>query len=55
MDSWGDWSEFQDNIFKGDEYFEAPIPAGAMDELQSAGLRFQGIGFTVTKVMLLPV
>ena len=55
VDSWGDWTEFQDNIFKGDEYFEAPIPASALDELQSAGLRFQGVGFTVTKVMLLPV
>ena len=55
VDSWGDWSEFQDQIVKKDEYFEAPIPAGALDELLSAGLRFQGIGFTVTKIMLLPV
>ena len=55
VDSWGDWSEFQGEISHTDEYFEAPIPAGAMDELLSAGLRFQGVGFTVTKVMLLPV
>jgi hypothetical protein len=55
VDSWGDWSEFQDGISHTDEYFQAPIPSGALDELQSAGLRFQGIGFTVTKVMLLPV
>ena len=55
VDSWGDWTEFQSEIVNTDEYFEAPIPAGALDELQSAGLRFQGIGFTVTKVMLIPV
>ena len=55
VDSWGDWSEFQDNINRTDDYFEAPIPGSALDELQSAGLRFQGVGFTVTKVMLLPV
>ena len=55
VDSWGDWNEFQGEISHTDEYFQAPIPAGALDELQSAGLRFQGIGFTVTKVMLLPV
>ena len=53
--SWGDWSEFQDGIVHKDEYFEAPIPAGALDELQSEGLRFQGLGFTVTKIMLIPV
>lgn len=53
--SWGDWAEFQSGISHTGEYFEAPIPAGALDELQSDGLRFQGIGFTVTKIMLLPV
>ena len=52
--SWGDWSEFQNEIVNKDEYFEAPIPAGALDELQSEGLRFQGLGFTVTKIMLIP-
>jgi hypothetical protein len=55
VDSWGDWTEFQSEISHTDEYFQAPIPASAMDELQSAGLRFQGVGFTVTKVMLIPV
>ena len=55
VDSWGDWTEFQNEISHTDEYFQAPIPASAMDELQTAGLRFQGIGFTVTKVMLIPV
>ena len=53
--SWGDWSEFQNEIVHKDDYFEAPIPAGALDELQSEGLRFQGLGFTVTKIMLIPV
>ena len=53
--SWGDWTEFQDGISHTDDYFEAPIPDGAMDELQQDGLRFQGLGFTVTKIMLLPV
>ena len=52
---WSDWSGFQDNIVKKDEYFEAPIPGDALGELQSDGLRFQGLGFTITKVMLLPV
>ena len=55
VDSWGDWTEFQAGISHTDEYFEAPIPAGALDELQSAGLRFQGVGFTVTKITLIPV
>lgn len=55
VDSWGDWTEFQGEISHTDEYFQAPIPAGALEELQSAGLRFQGVGFTVTKVTLIPV
>ena len=53
--SWGDWTEFQSEIVHKDDYFEAPIPASAMEELQSEGLRFQGLGFTVTKIMLIPV
>ena len=53
--SWGDWNEFQGSISHTDDYFEAPIPDDAMDELQKDGLRFQGLGFTVTKIMLLPV
>ena len=53
--SWGDWTEFQSEIVHKDDCFEAPIPAGALEELQSEGLRFQGLGFTVTKIMLIPV
>ena len=51
-ENWGDWTEFQSAKVDGDGYFEAPIPAGAMEELQTTGLRFQGIGFTLVKVVL---
>lgn len=53
VDNWNDWSEFQGAKVDGEDYFEAPIPAGALDELKSAGLRFQGVGFTITKVVLM--
>ncbi len=52
VSDWADWPEFSKT--DGDGYFEAPIPDGALDELQSQGLRFQGIGFTITKVTILP-
>ena len=52
VSDWSDWPEFSKT--DGDGYFEAPIPDGALDELQSQGLRFQGIGFTITKVTILP-
>ena len=52
VDSWGDWNEFQGAKVDGDGFFEAPIPAGALDELKSSGLRFQGVGFTIVKVTL---
>lgn len=52
--NWQDWSEFQNNINKdNNEYFEAPIPNDGLDELKSKGLRFQGLGFTVTKIVLI--
>ena len=54
MDDWSDWTEFQSAKADEDGYFEAPIPAGALDELKAKGLRFQGIGFTITKVELVP-
>ena len=54
VDSWGDWNEFQAGKVDGDGYFEAPIPAEALDELNEKGLRFQGVGFTIVKVELLP-
>ena len=50
---WSDWAELQNNKADGDGYFEAPVPAEAVDELKSSGLRFQGVGFTITKVVLL--
>ncbi len=52
VDSWGDWAEFQSAKVDEDGYFEAPIPAEALDELKQSGLRFQGIGFTVVKATL---
>ncbi len=50
---WSDWSELQATKVDGDGYFEGTIPADALDELKSIGLRFQGLGFTITKVVLL--
>ena len=50
---WSDWSEFQTQKKDGDGYFEAPVPEEAIEELQSEGLRFQGVGFTMTQVMLI--
>ena len=53
VDDWSDWAELQGAINKdGDEYFEAAIPAEAVEELKAKGLRFQGVGFTLTKVVL---
>lgn len=51
---WSDWDEFQSIIVKTDEYFESTVTAAVIEELQTEGLRFQGVGFTLTKVMLLP-
>lgn len=51
---WSDWTEFQDIIVTTDEYFESTVTEAVIGELQSDGLRFQGIGFTLVKVMLLP-
>ena len=53
-ENWSDWTEFQGQKVDGDGYFEAPVPADAIGELQSTGLRFQGVGFTIVKVTLLP-
>ncbi|MCR4859677.1 MAG: hypothetical protein K5910_03330 [Bacteroidales bacterium] len=54
VDNWADWNEFQSAKVDEDGYFEAPIPEDALEELCSAGLRFQGIGFTIVKVELIP-
>ena len=53
-ENWSDWTEFQGQKEEGDGYFEAPVPAGALDELRSTGLRFQGVGFTIVKVTMIP-
>ncbi|MBO4340340.1 MAG: BACON domain-containing protein [Bacteroidales bacterium] len=54
VEDWSDWAELQAGKVDTDEYFEAAIPAEALEELQAKGLRFQGVGFTVTKVVLAP-
>lgn len=57
VDSWSDWTGFQNKINKdNNEYFQATIPnvADDLNELKSKGLRFQGLGFTVTKIVLIP-
>ena len=54
VDDWSDWTDFQNAINKDNEgYFEAPVTEDAIAELQSKGLRFQGVGFTLTKVELI--
>ena len=51
-----DWSDFADNqntISKDDSHFEGIISTqSALDFLKANGLRFQGLGFTLTKVEL---
>lgn len=56
VDDWSDWTGFQGNIDKksSNEYFQAPIPSDGLNELKSKGLRFQGLGFTATKIVLIP-
>ena len=49
-----DWTGFQENMTVTDNYFEAPIPNGSLDELFSSGLRLQGRGFTLVKVVCIP-
>jgi hypothetical protein len=50
-EDWSDWTEFQKA--DGDGYFEAAVPAAAIDELKTTGLRFQGVGFTIVQVNLI--
>ena len=54
VDSWGDWDEFQALKKDEDAYFESTVTEAVLEELQSAGLRFQGVGFTITEVHLIP-
>jgi hypothetical protein len=53
VSDWSDFTELQSQKKDGDTYFEAPIPAEALAELQSSGLRFQGLGFTIKNVELI--
>ena len=53
VDDWSDWAELQNAKVVEDAYFESAIPAEALAELKEKGLRFQGVGFTITKVVLL--
>lgn len=52
VDDWSDWAELQGVKKDGEDFFEAAIPASALEELQTKGLRFQGVGFTLVKVIL---
>lgn len=54
VDDWSDWAGFQNYKTDTDEYFQAPIPSDGLNELKSKGLRFQGLGFTATKIVLIP-
>ncbi len=51
---WSDFSDLQSVKKDGDGYFEAEINANALTELQANGLRFQGVGFTMTEIQLIP-
>ena len=51
VSDWSDWPEFVKE--EADDYFQAAVPESAIDELKSAGLRFQGVGFTVKQVNLI--
>lgn len=53
VEDWSDWAELQGAKVDEDGYFEATVPASAVDELKAKGLRFQGVGFTITKVTLI--
>ena len=50
---YSDFTDLQTNEFdKGETYFKATINEEALAYLQENGLRFQGLGFTLTKVEL---
>lgn len=54
VSDWSDWAELQDLKKDTDEYFESTVTEAVLDELKTAGLRFQGLGFTITEVHLIP-
>ncbi len=50
---WSDFTDIQATLAKDENHFEGKIAtAEALDYLQKNGLRFQGVGFTLTKVEL---
>ena len=53
VSTWNDFSDLQNIIDHGDDYFQAVINQNALNELQSNGLRLQGLGFTLTSVELI--
>ena len=55
VDDYDTWTDFtNDNMQIFDTYVEATIPSEALSELKTKGLRFQGTGFTITSVELIP-
>ena len=53
VEDWSDWTDFQGAVDWQDGYFQAAVTEGAIAELQSKGLRFQGVGVTMTSVELI--
>ena len=53
VNDWSDWTDFQNAMERQDTYIQAPVTEAAIAELQSTGLRFQGVGFTMTSVELI--
>jgi hypothetical protein len=53
VNDWSDWTDFQNAMDRQDTYIQAPVTEAAIAELQSTGLRFQGVGFTMTSVELI--
>ncbi|MBR6179640.1 MAG: hypothetical protein IKQ77_00290 [Prevotella sp.] len=55
VNTWQDFNALQDVKEEGDGYFQAVInDQSTIDELKARGLRFQGRGFTLTSVVLIP-
>lgn len=53
VSDWTDFTDIQATLAKDDNHFEGKIAtADALANLQKNGLRFQGVGFTLTKVEL---
>lgn len=53
INDWSDFTDIQNTLAKDENHFEGVIATqDALDFLKANGLRFQGIGFTLTKVEL---